>query len=104
MYKGGFVYILTNKNKTVFYIGVTSDLRGRIWKHENHIYEKSFTDQYNVVYLIYYEFFDSIISAIDREKQLKRWSREKKEALVNKLNPDWRFLNEEIAEDVYSLV
>jgi putative endonuclease len=104
MYKGGFVYILTNKHKTVLYIGVTSDLKARVWEHENRVHEGSFTDQYHVVYLIYYEFWDSIVLAIDREKQLKRWSRLKKETLVNSLNPEWRCLNEEIADEVYSLI
>ena len=104
MHKGGFIYILTNKNKTVLYIGVTSDLEGRIWEHENRVDRKSFTYQYNVVYLIYYEFLESIDLAIDREKQLKKWSRTKKETLVKKLNPEWRFLNEEIAAGFYSLM
>ncbi|ADY51832.1 Excinuclease ABC C subunit domain protein [Pseudopedobacter saltans DSM 12145] len=104
MYKGGFVYILTNKNKTVLYIGVTSDLKGRIWEHMNSNNRQSFTFRYNVLYLVYYEFLDSISQAIDREKQLKRWSREKKEDLINKMNPTWGFLNDEVAEDVYSLI
>jgi len=104
MYKGGFVYILTNKNKTVLYIGVTSNLSARIWEHENRVYQKSFTYQYNVMYLIYYEFLESIGVAIDREKQLKRWCRKKKEILINRLNPEWTFLNEEVADDVYSLI
>lgn len=104
MYKDGFIYILTNKNKTVLYIGVTSDLRARIWEHENRVDQKSFTYQYNVMYLIYYEFLESIDVAIDRERQLKKWSRKKKEILINRLNPEWKFLNEEVAEDVYSLI
>ena len=86
-----YVYILTNKNKTTLYIGVTSDLQRRIVEHNEGVGSK-FTQKYSLKHLVYYEKFDNIIEAIEREKQLKRWSRIKKEELILKLNPDWEFL------------
>ena len=67
MTKGGFIYFMTNKNKTVLYVGVTSKLRQRVWEHQNHILPHSFTSRYNAEFLIYYECFDSIEAAIERE-------------------------------------
>ncbi|MBZ4187433.1 GIY-YIG nuclease family protein [Niabella beijingensis] len=104
MQKGGFVYILTNKTRTVLYIGVTSNLRARLWEHEHHETPGSFTDKYNVTFLIYYEWFDTINSAIEREKQLKGWVRKKKEQLITQKNPDWKVFNEEISKEIYSLL
>lgn len=97
MLKSGYVYIITNKNKTTLYIGVTSGLGIRLWKHKTHFYgDKAFSARYNLSLLVYYEKFDSIVEAIAREKQLKRWSRVKKEVLINRLNPEWNDLSEEI--------
>ena len=96
MGRGGCIYIMTNKNKTTLYIGVTSDLQGRIWEHINHAYPKSFTARYNLNYCIYYEAFSSIQEAILREKELKKWRREKKNNLINSVNPEWKDLNSEI--------
>ncbi|MGV3684538.1 MAG: GIY-YIG nuclease family protein [Daejeonella sp.] len=96
MEKGGYVYIMTNKNKTTLYIGVTSDLRSRVFKHRQHFYPNSFTAKYNLTYCIYYEYFLSIQEAIKREKELKKWRREKKVLLINKLNPAWDDLWEAI--------
>lgn len=76
MVRGGYIYILTNY--TVLYIGVTSDLKKRIYEHQNHLYDDSFTDKYNVIYCVYYELYIYIEEAIIREKQLKKWSRGKK--------------------------
>ena len=104
MNKGGFVYLLTNKHKTVLYIGVTSSLRARLWEHEQHINSKSFTAKYNVEFLIYYEWFDDIRTAIKREKELKKWRRSKKEQLILIKNPRFTFLNDEIKNDIYSLL
>lgn len=98
MERGGFIYIPTNKNKTTLYIGVTSDLPKRIAEHINHRYPKSFSAQYNVTYCIYYEKFFCIKEAIAREKELKKWRREKKEKLINQLNPKWDDLYPEIKE------
>ena len=98
MQRGGSIYIMTNKNKTVLYTGVTSDLKARIYEHKNHVYEKSFTKRYNIEFLVYYETFHSIEEAIAREKQIKSGSRNKKEALINSINPKWNDLFIEIME------
>ena len=82
------VYILTNDRHTVLYIGVTSDLPKRIHQHKTKYY-KGFTSRYNVSKLIYFESFPKITEAISREKQMKKYRREKKEALVNEVNPEW---------------
>ena len=93
--KKSWVYILTNKTKTVLYIGVTSDLPGRIEKHINSFY-KGFASKYGCKYLIYYEEFDSILDAIDREKVLKGWRRDRKETIINSTNPSWASLNDKV--------
>ena len=72
---GGFLYITTNKNHTTLYVGVTSDLRGRIIKHRLKKYQRSFSSRYNVTKLVYFEIFPTIAEAIAREKQLKAGSR-----------------------------
>ena len=102
--KAGFIYIMINKYKNVLYIGVTSNLKVRIYQHENHLLERSFTSKYNVEFLVYYEYFENIEHAILREKELKGWRREKKDALISSRNPDWIFLNEEVGDDYYSLL
>ena len=84
-----YVYILTNRNRTVLYTGVTNDLVRRVYEHKNHLDRGSFTFQYNVEYLIYYEKTNSIESAIEREKQIKSWNRKRKEKLINSKNPEW---------------
>ena len=91
MMKSSYVYILTNKNKTTLYIGVTGDFQKKISDHYDGI-GSTFTRKYALKHLIYYEKFDNITDAIQREKQLKRWSRSKKEELIRKLNPDWEFM------------
>lgn len=90
--KFGYVYIMTNKNKTVLYIGVTNNLVRRIYEHKNHIFKNSFTDKYNCEYCIYYEEFAYFDLAIAREKELKKWNRQKKEVLINKKNSEWKEL------------
>ena len=85
-----YIYIMTNKHRNVLYIGVTGDLETRIYQHKKHLFKGSFTDKYNCEYCIYYEEFDYINNAIDRETELKKWNRKKKEALINKINPKWR--------------
>lgn len=90
-----FVYIVTNKNKTVLYIGVTNDLQRRVYEHENGLMP-GFTKKYNCHFLVYYEHFQNIDDAIEREKELKKWRREKKENLIIRNNPDWKFLNSQI--------
>lgn len=81
-----FIYIVTNKNKTVLYIGVTNDLQRRTLEHENGVLP-GFSKKYNCHYLFYYEHFQNIDDAIEREKKLKKWRREKKENLINEFNP-----------------
>ena len=90
----GYVYILTNKHHTTLYVGVTSDLFNRILKHRIKYYPKSFSARYNVNVLVYYESFETMASAIAREKQLKAGSRKQKIALINKHNPEWKDLFE----------
>ena len=84
-----YIYILTNKNHTVLYIGVTSNLIQRVHTHKNHLFP-GFTEKYNVDKLVYYEKFYAIVDAIKREKQLKKWNRSWKIKLIEKLNPAWR--------------
>ena len=96
MERGGCIYIMTNKNKTTLYVGVTSNLLNRVNEHKTHKYKNSFTDKYNLEYLVYYEFASTIEEAIARETQVKKYRREKKDALINSLNPQWSDLWEEI--------
>ena len=96
MEQGGCIYILTNTNKTTLYIGVTSDLRSRLWEHKTKVYKNSFSSKYNLDKCIYYEIYPSIEEAINREKQIKNWIREKKNNLISTKNPKWVDLWEEI--------
>ena len=80
------VYILTNKNNTTFYIGVTNNLQRRIWEHKNK-FVNGFTQKYNINKLVYYETTESIETALNREKQLKRWHRQWKINLITENNP-----------------
>ena len=86
--KQGYVYIMTNKVNTVLYTGVTSNLVKRIYEHKNKLIP-SFTNNYNINKLVYYEVSDSILSAIEREKQIKGKKRVYKENLINNFNPEW---------------
>ncbi|WP_340201932.1 GIY-YIG nuclease family protein [Ascidiimonas sp. W6] len=90
--KPGFIYILTNKNNTTLYVGVTANLSGRVQQHKEKINPKSFTARYNLNKLVYYEAFQMIGNAIGREKQLKAGSRAKKTALIESINPKWEDL------------
>lgn len=89
MHKGGSVYIMTNKHRNVLYIGVTSNLPVRIQQHKSRVFRNSFTDKYNIEFLIYHETFFDIESAIAREKEIKKWRREKKNELINQFNSKW---------------
>ncbi len=90
-----FVYIVTNYKKTVLYTGVTKNFPQRLYQHFNSEIE-GFSKKYRCKYLIYYEKYDDISTAISREKQMKKWNRKKKEALINKNNPQWQSLNEQV--------
>ena len=83
-----YVYILTNKTDAVMYIGVTNDLRRRLYEHKNEQIE-GFTKKYHVHKLVYFEEYSEVNDAIAREKQLKRWVRSKKNWLVETKNPNW---------------
>lgn len=98
MERGGYVYILTNKNNTVLYTGVTSNLYNRIQEHTHKKYPNSFSAKYNVTKLVYYEGYSSIEEAIAREKQLKAGSRIKKCNLINAFNPTWNDLVDDVKE------
>jgi putative endonuclease len=89
---------VANERNSVLYIGVTSNLVRRIYEHKQHLV-KGFTDKYNCSKLVYYESTDSVLGAIMREKQLKKWSRSKKEALIDTMNPERRDLYQEIVEE-----
>jgi len=91
------IYITTNYTKTVLYTGVTNDLGQRLTEHYlNRENAKTFAGHYNCFYLIYWEEFTDIRAAIAREKEIKGWTRKKKEVLIRSFNPDWKFLNNEI--------
>ena len=84
---GGFVYIMTNKNNSTFYIGVTSDIVIRVWQHKNSFYPNSFTSKYKLFKLVYYEFIESgIEDAIRREKVIKGFIRDRKINLIESSN------------------
>jgi putative endonuclease len=86
------VYMLGNLNRTVLYTGVTNDLVRRVWEHREHVNPTAFTARYGVDRLVYYEAFDDIAAAIGREKQIKGWSRRKKNTLIAEANPEWEDL------------
>ena len=92
MDKGGVIYILTNKNNTVLYTGVTSNLVGRLHQHRTGQFRNAFSSRYNLSKLVYYEVFDTIEDAISREKQIKAGSRQKKLDLITRFNPEWKDL------------
>ena len=89
--KYAYIYILTNKSNNVLYIGVTSDLKKRIWEHKNKVVD-GFTKKYNLDKLVYFEAGENIESAIEREKQLKNWHREWKFNLIKAQNPEFKDL------------
>ncbi len=91
MSKDYYVYVLTNDNNNVMYIGITNDLKRRVYEHKSNTIE-GFTKKYHVHKLVYYEITTDVNSAIAREKQLKKWKRAKKNALVETLNPKWKEL------------
>jgi len=96
--KVGFIYIMTNKNNTTLYTGVTSDLPKRVQQHKENQYQQSFTAKYNLHKLVYWEAFQEIGDAIFREKQIKAGSRQNKLDLINPFNPEWKDLIEDIRD------
>lgn len=93
-----FIYFVTNVTKKVLYCGVTNNLKVRLYEHEQDSLngKKQFAGKYNCYHLVYFERFQEIDQAIKREKEIKGWSRKKKEELIKTMNPDWNFLNNEI--------
>ena len=92
-----YVYILASKPYGTLYTGVSSNLLGRTWQHKNDLVE-SFTKRYRVHRLVWYEQTESIESAINREKQIKKWRRRWKLDLIEKMKPDWKDLYDEITK------
>ena len=90
----GFVYILTGKNNSVLYTGVTSNLKERMEQHRRKKHPDSFSAKYNLYKLVYFEWFDTIGEAIIKEKKIKGGSRQKKLDLINGMNPQWKDLSE----------
>jgi putative endonuclease len=90
-----YIYILTNKYRSSFYIGVTNNLKLRLYQHKQNLETKTktFASKYNLEFLVYYEKYVWIQEAIAREKELKKWRRDKKLALINDFNPMFEFLN-----------
>ena len=84
-----YVYILTNKNNNVLYTGITRDLIRRVYEHKSHVDNNSFTAKYKVDRLVYYEETSDVKAAIEREKQIKSWSRSRKVGLIFEKNPHW---------------
>ncbi|MBA7495149.1 hypothetical protein ES702_05728 [subsurface metagenome] len=95
MEKQYYIYIITNTRNTVLYTGVTSDLKKRVYEHKSKLVS-GFTKKYNIIKLVYYEIFNDIYNAILREKQIKGGSRQKKINLINKMNPNWQDLYEDL--------
>lgn len=87
--KPGFIYILTNKNNTTLYVGVTANIIDRVQQHIQKLHPKSFTARYNLNKLVYYEAHQMIGDAIAREKQIKAGNRAKKIELIKSINPNW---------------
>ena len=88
-----YVYILTNWNNKVLYIGVTNNLERRLYEHKMQLVD-GFTKKYNVHKLVYYEYTSEVEAALAREKQLKGWTRKKKDSLIATMNPQWYDLSE----------
>ena len=92
-----YVYIVTNQHKTVLYTGVTNNIKERILQHyQNRNTTNSFTGKYSAYYLLFYESYQDINNSIAREKEIKGWSRKKKDELIKAFNPSLKFLNHEV--------
>ena len=87
-----YVYILSNRTNVTVYVGVTNNLQRRLWEHRNHVDPNSFTAKYHIDKLVYYETTTDVRAALEREKQIKSWSRKKKNLLIESKNPDWNDL------------
>lgn len=90
-----YVYMLTNWNNKVLYTGVTNDLNRRLYEHKNKLAD-GFTKKYNLYKLVLFETTPDVRAAIEREKQIKGWTRKRKNALIESVNPSWRDLSEDL--------
>ena len=90
-----YVYILTNWNNKVMYVGVTNNIQRRLYEHKSKLIP-GFTEKYNLHKLVYIEETDNVVFALEREKQLKKWRRNKKNQLIETLNPGWKDLADEL--------
>lgn len=97
MDKQFYVYILTKRRNSTFYVGMTSDLPKRIWEHKNEV-ANGFTKEHNIKMLVYYEVFDNAEHAIRREKRLKKWNRSWKMKVIEEMNPQWKDLYNDICQ------
>ena len=97
MERGGYVYMVSNRTRTVIYTGETSNLYARVTEHKQGT-GSIFTSRYKCTDLIYYEPFSDIESAIAREKQIKKWKREYKENVINAFNPTWADLTDSVMD------
>ena len=90
-----YVYIITNKFRSTYYIGMTNNLKVRLFQHKNNLEtgKKTFASKYNLEFLVYYQKYVWVEEAIAREKELKKWRREKKLHLIRGFNPEFTFLN-----------
>ena len=93
-----YVYILANRTNVVIYTGVTNDLIRRVYEHRQELDPKSFTARYHVHKLVYFEETPDVYAAISREKQIKAWSRKRKNELIAGMNPTWRDLYPDIVQ------
>lgn len=91
-----YVYIMANKKRGVIYIGFSGDLIGRVWQHKNKVDPNSFTARYNLKKLVYYEIYGDPATALQREKQLKKWKRQWKIELIEQDNPNWNDLYDDL--------
>ena len=96
MVRGGITYIMTNRNNTTLYCGVTSDIVSRVMEHRSREYPRSFTARYNLFKMVYFKSFSFIAEAIEYEKFIKGKKRDWKNKLINYINPDWNDLWDEI--------
>ncbi len=97
MEEQAYIYFMSNRYNKVLYVGITSYLIKRVWEHKNKVVD-GFTKRYNLYKLVYYEIYDDIETAINREKQIKSWSRRKKAELITALNPSWDDLYEKLSK------
>jgi putative endonuclease len=97
MKEQAYIYFMSNRYNKVLYVGITSNLIKRVWEHKNQVVD-GFTKRYNLNKLVYYEIYDDIETAINREKQIKSWPRKKKIVLINAFNPYWDDLYEKLSK------